>query len=116
MDVSSFVPRFKVWVENGDQVALSDWRVSLLEAIGECGSLAAAARSLSVPYKTAWYKLKEIEAALGLVLVTTSSGGAHGGGAELTDSGRDVIRRYHAVVDGLDELVEVRFQAAFAAG
>jgi hypothetical protein len=52
-------PRSKVWLERGGQVVLSDWRVELLEAIDATGSLARAAERLDVPYRTAWYKLKE---------------------------------------------------------
>jgi hypothetical protein len=52
-------PRSKVWLERGGQVVLSDWRVELLEAIEATGSLARAAERLDVPYRTAWYKLKE---------------------------------------------------------
>jgi hypothetical protein len=52
-------PRSKVWLERGGQVVLSDWRVELLEAIEATGSLARAAERLEVPYRTAWYKLKE---------------------------------------------------------
>jgi hypothetical protein len=52
-------PRSKVWLERGGQVVLSAWRVELLEAIEATGSLARAAERLDVPYRTAWYKLKE---------------------------------------------------------
>jgi hypothetical protein len=56
---ASLCPRSKVWLERGGQVVLSDWRVELLEAIEATGSLARAAERLEVPYRTAWYKLKE---------------------------------------------------------
>ena len=51
--------RSKVWLERDGQVVLSDWRVELLETIEATGSLARAAARLDVPYRTAWYKLKE---------------------------------------------------------
>ena len=107
-------PRFKIWLESETgQVALSDWRVELLEAIQRHGSLAEAARQLSVPYKTAWYKLKEMEAALGVPLLLTSSGGAKHGGAALTAAGREAIRRYRAIEAGVEGQVQGRFEAEF---
>ena len=107
-------PRVKVWIERDGHVALSDWRVELLETVDLCGSLAEAARQLKLPYKTAWYKLREVEAALGVQVLRKTSGGAHGGGAALTPAGRDLVRRYRQVIEGLDHLVAERFAQAFA--
>ena len=56
-----FRPLVKVWVERGGEVALSEWRIALLEAVEATGSLSSAARQLNVPYRTAWYKLRQIE-------------------------------------------------------
>jgi len=110
----TLLPRCKVWVERGGHVALSDWRVELLEKIDACGSLAEAARQLDVPYKTAWYKLREVEGGLGVAVLQKTSGGAHGGGARLTQAGRDVVQRYRQVVDGIDELIRERFERLFS--
>ncbi|MFI5266656.1 MAG: winged helix-turn-helix domain-containing protein [Chloroflexota bacterium] len=108
-------PRCKVWLESDTgEVALSDWRVDLLEAVDRHGSLAEAARQLRVPYKTAWYKLKEMEATLGMTLLLTSSGGAAHGGATLTEAGQEAIHRYHAVADGIEAEVRERFEAEFS--
>lgn len=41
--VGKLVPRTKLWLEIDGRIALSDWRVRLLEAVGETGSLKAAA-------------------------------------------------------------------------
>ncbi len=60
-------PRLKVWIECEDgRVALSEWRVALLEAIDEHGSLVAAARALGVPHRTAWQRIREMEPCLGV--------------------------------------------------
>jgi molybdate transport system regulatory protein len=106
-------PRSKVWLEQGGQVVLSDWRVALLEAVDATGSLARAAAELDVPYRTAWYKLKEIERRLGVRLLETQSGGADGGGSHLTAEARQVIARFHRVNAGIDELIAARFRAEF---
>lgn len=108
-------PRLKIWLETASgEVALSDWRVELLRAIEQYGSLAEAARQLRVPYKTAWYKLKEMEANLGLPLLVTSSGGAEGGHTHITPAAKQAIARYEAITEGLDDEIERRFEQAFA--
>jgi molybdate transport system regulatory protein len=106
--------RCKVWLESdAGKVALSDWRVALLEGIRDRGSLAEAARWLGVPYKTAWYKLKEIETTLGMPLVATISGGADHGGAALTPAGEEAVRRYNTIAAGVDDEVRTRFETEF---
>ena len=106
-------PRAKLWLEVGGKIALSGWRVALLEAVEETGSLAGAAERLGVPYRTASYKVREIEEHLGVRLLTGQSGGAAGGGSRLTPAARDLIARWHAFSAGLDDWVEARFRAAF---
>lgn len=102
--------RAKVWVEQGDDVLLSEWRVALLEAVDATGSLAGAAERLDVPYRTAWHKVKEIEERLGVRLLLTESGGADGGGSRLTDEAKDLIARFRRVTVGVADLVEHRFR------
>lgn len=108
--------RTKVWVEQDGKVLLSDWRVALLEAVETTGSLAAAARQLEVPYRTAWRKLKALEAGWGVPLLITESGGPDGGRSTLTPEARELIRRFHLVAEGLQEQAAARFAAAFRTG
>jgi molybdate transport system regulatory protein len=105
---------WKVWLERRGKVALSEWRIELLEAIAETGSLVRGAERMAVPYRTAWYKLKDIEECLGVKLLATQSGGAKGGGSDLTPEALDLIARFRRVTAGLSDLVEHRFRAEFA--
>lgn len=106
-------PRVKLWVEHGDDLSLSDWRVRLLETVESTGSLAAAARQLNVPYRTAWYKLRQIEDSLGRKLLETHSGGAEGGRSRLTPEARALIDAFHEFTRGIETLVEARFREHF---
>jgi molybdate transport system regulatory protein len=106
--------RSKIWIERDDAVVLSEWRVSLLEAIDATGSLRRAAEALDVPYRTAWDRVKATEAELGLRLLETSSGGADGGGSQLTPQAREVCRRFRQVTSGIQELVGARFANEFS--
>jgi len=105
--------RSKIWIERGNAVALSEWRVALLEAIDANGSLSRAAELLNVPYRTAWERVKATEAELGMRLLESESGGADGGGSRLTPEGRDLCRRFRRVSGGIQEVVGRRFAAEF---
>lgn len=103
----------KVWMEHAGVVALSHWRVALLETIGATGSLAAAARQMRVPYRTAWQKLKTMEAQWGRPLVVAVSGGEQGGGMALTPFAQELIRRFHSVAQDVEAQVAARFADLF---
>ena len=107
------VIRSKIWIERNEVVALSDWRVELLEASDARGSLRRAAEQLDVPYRTAWDRIKATEAALGIRLLETASGGSDGGGSHLTPQAREACRRFRRVSSGVQEVLARRFQTEF---
>jgi molybdate transport system regulatory protein len=106
-------PKFNLWIEQNGEVVLSAWRAKLLEAIGQTGSISAAAEQLKVPYRRAWEKVQEMEAGLGEKLVDTAVGGAGVGGAHLTPAAEQALARFRAFEAGFAEVVASRFQAAF---
>lgn len=104
-----FEVRSKVWVEKDGKVALSSWRIELLIKVEESGSLTAACERMGVPYRTAWYKLRQMEDQLGMKLLETQSGGADGGGSALTPEALDLVDRFRRVDRGIEGIVEKRF-------
>jgi molybdate transport system regulatory protein len=107
----------KVWVDDDDgRVVLSAWRVALLVAIQEHGSLSAAARALHVPHRTAWQRVREMEQRVGRQLVQTTSGGIGGGQSTLTQDALDVVARYQRLEQGIEDLIAERFRLAFDDG
>src|SRR5574342_836947 len=98
------------WIEKDGEVVLSRWRVALLQAIDETGSISAAAERLRVPYRRAWDKVHECEDRLGVKLIDTQTGGTGGGGARLTQEGAEYVKRFQKFSRGLDELVKDRFR------
>ena len=101
------------WIEKDGKVVLSRWRVGLLQAIDETGSISAAAQRMGIPYRRAWDKVHECEERLGVKLLNTQTGGSGGGGARLTQEGADYVRRFQQFSQGLDELIQSRFTGAF---
>jgi molybdate transport system regulatory protein len=87
---------------------LSARRIALLEAIGELGSIASAAKQLGMSYRSAWDAVDEMNNMWETPLVAKSPGGSHGGGTQLTPQGRDLIasfklmqQEYRRFTDGL---------------
>lgn len=110
------VPKFNLWLERDGKVVLSAWRIRLLEAIEETGSITAAAAMLEVPYRRAWQRLHEMEERWGIPLVETETGGVGGGGARLTPKATELIARFHRFADGLESEIEARYQRTFPKG
>lgn len=105
--------KLNVWIEQDGEVVLSLWRVRLLEAVDRTGSINAAAAEMGVHFRTAWEKIKEMEARLGLSLVESQTGGHGGGGTALTPEARRLLTRFHALTEGLNTLLAERFQILF---
>jgi molybdate transport system regulatory protein len=75
---------------------LGPGKVALLESIGETGSISAAGRAHAMSYRKAWLLVDELNRMFASPLVAARPGGVKGGGAELTDAGRQVAALYRA--------------------
>lgn len=80
-----------------DRGRLGPGKVRLLELIGEHGSISAAGRAMGMSYRRAWQLVDELNGIFGSAVVATRQGGTRGGGAHLTQTGRDVVRAYRAI-------------------
>lgn len=109
------VPRFNVWFEIDGEVATSRWRVELLAAIDQHGSITAGAEAKGVPYRVAWQKIHEMEERLNEQLLETTTGGTHGGGARLTDAGRIHVERMQVFCQRSDVAIEEIYRDTFGA-
>ena len=75
-------------------IAMGPGKADLLEAIGETGSISAAARRMKMSYRRAWLLVDTMNQCFDGPLVETATGGNHGGGARITELGQEVLRRY----------------------
>lgn len=89
--------RFRLRVTTGDEIAIGPGKILLLEAIAETGSLTAAAKRIEMSYRRAWLLLDQLNRSLKKPAVTTAAGGEHGGGSDLTDTGRQLIALYRSI-------------------
>jgi molybdate transport system regulatory protein len=106
-------PCSNFWIEKDGKVVLSEWRVALLEAVEQTGSINAAATQQGVPFRVAWRKLQEMEDGLGVPLTQRTTGGKRGGGTHLTAAARAYIGHFYAYTAGLKDLADRQFREAF---
>jgi molybdate transport system regulatory protein len=69
-------------------------KVALLESIDRTGSISAAGRAHQMSYRRAWLLVDELNRLFAAPLVAAHHGGARGGGAALTDQGRQIVALY----------------------
>ena len=86
--------RAKAWITAGEETFLAHGRVLLLEKIRELGSISAAARSIKMSYRRAWWHIEAMNRRARKPLVETAVGGKGGGGARLTPEGEAAVRLY----------------------
>jgi len=111
MPLPPLTPQTNIWLETEDgDVALSRWRLELLEAVERSGSISAAANAMGIQYRLAWNRIHEMEERLGLPLVQTTVGGKGGGGAQLTPEARIIVQHLRAMFAAID--AEVQEQGA----
>lgn len=89
-------PRLRIRIVFGDAEMIGPGKAELLERIDRTGSIAAAGREMNMSYKRAWQLIGTLNAMFRAPLVDSTRGGPGGGGAVLTDAGRDVLRLYRA--------------------
>ena len=88
-------PRLRILL--GAAVALGPGKAALLEAVAEAGSISGAARAMGMSYRRAWTLIEAMNRDFTQPLVETSAGGSGGGGARVTESGHEALRRYRAM-------------------
>jgi molybdate transport system regulatory protein len=82
------------------RVALA--RMALIEAVGELGSITAAAKRVGLSYKAAWDAVQALNNLFDGPLVVAAPGGAKGGQAGLTPRGEAALAAFRRVQAELD--------------
>ena len=78
-------------------IAMGPGKADLLRAIDETGSISAAARQMEMSYRRAWLLVDTMNQAFKSPVVVTLTGGKAGGGAAVTEFGKQVLQRYNAM-------------------
>jgi molybdate transport system regulatory protein len=76
--------------------AIGPGKIKLLELIDALGSISAAGREMNMSYRRAWLLIDDLNKSFRQPVVASQIGGAHGGGAALTELGSAIVRHYRA--------------------
>ncbi len=103
----------RIRITCGEDIAIGQGKADLLQGILETGSISGGARKLGMSYRKAWLLVDEMNRCFREPVVVATKGGPRGGGALLTDLGREALDRYreiqtHAMASIAQELREYR--------
>jgi molybdate transport system regulatory protein len=103
---------YRIWLDNNGK-AFGEGPYRLLKGVEKLGSLNQAAAEMEMSYRKAWLTLKNCEERLGFPLLDRQTGGASGGGSQLTTQARDLIKRYEQFREETNKAIERIFRKYF---
>jgi molybdate transport system regulatory protein len=103
-------PTIRLRIDLSPESALGPGKISLLEHIESTGSLSKAARELGMSYRRAWLLLDDINGMFSDPATTASVGGSGGGGARLTDLGREIVKAYREIEEAAEKAASSRIE------
>ena len=84
----------------------TDKRLDILRKLEEAGSISQAARMAGVSYKAAWQAIDILSNLAGIALVEKSVGGSGGGGARLTQAGKNLLHASYELTAMKEQLIQ----------
>ena len=101
-------PSIRLRIDLRPDSALGPGKIALLEHIEATGSLSQAARELGMSYRRAWLLLDDVNRMFTGPATTASVGGSGGGGAQLTDLGRAIVKAYREIEEAAVKAASAR--------
>jgi molybdate transport system regulatory protein len=96
----------KVWLEYKGEPLLGKGGAEILATIGEVESISKAAKKAKMSYRYVWNYLAKLEKRLGEPVVKTFKGGSKGGGgATLTELGKQLLLEYNRAETYMSEMM-----------
>ena len=77
-----------------DDPAMGPGKARLVALIDSTGSISAAAREMGMSYRRAWQLVEALNSSFTQQVIVTAVGGRLGGGATVTEFGRDLVESY----------------------
>ena len=96
----------KLRVMFGPDIAMGPGKAELLQAIADTGSISASAKRLGMSYRRAWLMVDTMNRCFRKPVVASATGGTGGGGALVTDFGREVLARFAAMHASVDRALD----------
>lgn len=103
-------PNIRFRIDFAEHSNLGPGKIDLLEAIKDRGSVSMAARVLRLSYRRAWLLLDSLNKSFDKPVTVNSVGGVGGGGAQVTEFGLLLIRRYRELEGEISVIAHDRLQ------
>jgi len=96
----------KVWLEYKGEPLLGKGGAEILKTIGEVESISKSAKKTEMSYRYIWNYLAKLEKRLGEPVIKTFRGGSRGGGgATLTELGKELLKEYNRAECYMSEIM-----------
>lgn len=103
--------RSKIWVEdNQGNVVFGLGRFRIFSAIKEHGSIHGASKAMKMGYRAIWARIKATEERLGQKLLIKKTGGAKGGGSQLTPLAEKLLDEFTKVHKCIEDKTDDQFE------
>jgi molybdate transport system regulatory protein len=103
---------YRVWLDNNGK-AFGEGPYRLLKLIEKTGSINRAAAEMEMSYRKAWKILKMVEEKLGFELIERKIGGIDGGGSQITEKGRKMLKNYEQFMKEIKRSIEKIYKKHF---
>lgn len=101
-------PVIRFRIDFSENNHLGPGKIALLEALQAAGSISDAARTLKMSYRRAWLLVSSLNSAFTQPVVISATGGKGGGGAQVTEFGASLIKRYRSLEREIEQLGKQR--------
>lgn len=95
--------RIGLRILSNSAIAIGPGKADLLDAIATTGSISAAARQMGMSYRRAWLLVDTMNSCFVEPVVFKEKGGVDGGGAELSATGKRVLRKYRQLLESVSK-------------
>lgn len=95
----------RIWFKKEGKNLIGNGRVELLERIDEQGSISKASKSMKMSYKAAWDMVDAMNNLSDEPLVQKVTGGKNGGGTQVTQAGKNLIKSFKKFKEFYNQLL-----------
>ncbi|WP_036308091.1 winged helix-turn-helix domain-containing protein [Methylophilus sp. 5] len=88
----------KIRISHQGNTALGPGKIELLQNIEQHGSISAAAKQMRMSYRRAWELVDMMNRSFDQAVVVSTTGGSHGGGAQVTEFGQALMLAYQQIL------------------
>jgi len=97
--------KIRCWIDIDGKKFFGTGRAQLLSMIDKNGSLSKAAKEMGMSYRKAWAMVEDMNQRGQKPYVELRKGGTKGGGAELTETGKEVLTAFQKMNDKITETI-----------